>query len=459
MNFWNEENLKEALPYAQLFNFPPHWSGCGLFIWHDELKDNSIILVRRPKEKRGLLPQNIDRLIDKVSAIVSSDVTAFFKYNKPLIEINGSTDNVIIDLARYIRKNYQGTVVAITGSSGKSTTTKMVYDVLSSKFKTSANLNRYNTSWGLSWNMTCFDIDAKYWAIETSLGGGMNRNSAITKPDYAIITNIAPVHVNTGMTLKNIAETKAQIFNYMTPGACAIIYREAEYFKILKSAAEYKELKIITYGESEDCDIRVIADDTSKFILGGQEYIFQDSPVAKHILLDMAAAIAVAKEEGFNTEKVLEVLRNFSQVEGRGNQIELTLSGDRKIKLIDESYNANPLSMQAALEGFAHLFPDKNKIVILGDMAECGPDSAKYHAGISETIRKVNPQKLILCGKEMKYLFDEIKDEFDCKYYETVKELNPEIVEILNDNDHVFIKSSHSTELYKTVDTIKKAGI
>lgn len=459
MNFWNENRLKEALPYAQLFNFPPNWSGSGLYIWHDDLIDDAMILVRRQKESRGVLPRAIDRIHNKISAIISSDVTAFFKYNKPLVEIIGRTDNVIIDLARYIRKQFTGKVIAITGSAGKSTTTKMVYDVLSSKYKTSANLNRYNTSWGLSWNMTCFDVDAKYWAIETSLGGGMNRNSAITKPDYAIITNIAPVHVSEGMTLEDIAKTKAQIFNAMEENACAIIYREAEYFEILKSAAEYKGLKIITFGESSDCDIRVIAENNSKFIINGEEYTFSETPVAKHILLDMASAIAVGMEESFPIEDILEVLRNFSQVEGRGNKIDITLADNKKIVLVDESYNANPLSMKSALEGFAHLYPDKNKIVIIGDMAECGESSSKYHKEIAESVRIVQPRKVILCGKEVKYLYEEIKDEFECLIYDSVTELNSNIIGLLEDNDYVIAKSSHSSELYKTVEIIKKAGI
>ncbi len=458
MNFWNENNLKEALPYAQFFNFPPNWSGSGLYIWHDEVKDDAIILIRRQKESRGVLPQNIDRISDKLSAIISSDVTAFFKYNKPLIEITGRPDNVIIDLARYIRKQFSGKVVAITGSSGKSTTTKMVYDVLSSKYKTSANLNRYNTSWGLSWNMTCFNADAKYWAIETSLGGGMNRNSAITKPDYAIITNVAPVHVTGGMTLKDIAETKAQIFNAMNEGSCAIIFREAEHFEILKEAAEYKHLKIITFGESEDCNIKIISEE-NKFIIDGQEYNFSDTPVAKHILFDMAATIAVAKEEEFPIGDVFEVLRNFSQVDGRGNKIELTLPENKKITLIDESYNANPLSMKSALEGFAHLYPDKNKTVIIGDMAECGENSEKYHREIANAVRTVKPQKVILCGNEVKYLYEEIKEEFDCIIYASITELNSNIINILKHDDYVIAKSSHSSGLHKTVELLKKAGI
>lgn len=459
MNFWNEEKLREALPYAQFFNFPPNWGGKGLYIWHEQAEDDGMILVRREKETRGVLPRTIDSIQDKVSAIIASDVTAYFKYRKPLIEVSANPQNVIIDLARYIRKNYNGKVIAVTGSSGKSTTTQLVYDILASKYNTSANLNKYNTSWGLSWNMTCFDIDSKYWVIETSLGGGMSRNSAITKPHYAIITNIAPVHLTEGMKLEDVAKIKAQIFNSMEEGSCAILYKEAAHFEILKNAAEYKGLKIITFGESEDCDIRIIADSTGKFIIDGQEYILKDTRTAKHILFDMAAALAVATEEGFEIEDILNVLRNFSQVEGRGNQINITLPPDKKVTLIDESYNANPLSMKAALEGFAHLYQDRNKVVILGDMAECGEESVKYHLAIAESIRLVNPKKVILCGKDIKHLYNAISSEFNSVYFETIEDLNSNIKDLLEDNDYAIVKSSHSSGLHKTVKLLKRAGI
>lgn len=457
MDFWNEEKIKKALPEAKLYNFPPNWSANGLVIWHENIPERSIVLARRKGEDKGVTTNYLAKILDKTAAILCTDSTEFFKYNKPIIEIKTGSNFAITDCARYIRKSFSGKVCAVTGSSGKTTTTQLLYNILSDKHKVSANLNKANTTWGIAWNMTCFDIDADYWVVETSLGGGMARNAAITKPNYAIITNIAPVHLAQGMTLEDIAETKSKIFNNMQEGDCAIIFKEAAYFDILKNAAEYKNLKIITFGESNDCNIRINSSNENEFIINGKTYKLDTQPIAKHILLDMAAALAIAIEENIPIEDALNTLKNFSLIEGRGASETLKL-GEKCITLIDESYNANPLSMKAAIEGFGKLYNDKNKILILGDMAQCGPNSPRYHKEISTPVREIQPKKVILCGNDIKNLYDEIKEEFNTIYFQTVDELNQNITDLLDDNDYIMVKSSHSSELYKTVEVIKKAG-
>ena len=460
MNFWNEQKIKEALPDARLYNIPPNWTASGLVIWHDNIVDDAIILIRRTGEKRGILPKKIPELLHQVSAIMTTNATEFFKYNKPIIEIPANSSNAIINLARYIRSNFTGKVCAITGSSGKSTTTQLVYDVLASKYKTNANLNKFNTSWGISWNMTLFNPNADYWVIETSLGGGMSRNSAITKPDYAVITNIAPVHLKEGMSIRDIANEKSHIFNSMKENSTAILYSETNYFELLKNSAKFKNLNIITFGESENADIKIHQEEhCSGFIINGKKYLFEGQTFADHILLDMAAACAIGLSEKLSPEEILSVLKDFKPIEGRGETFTIKLSDNKTFNLTDESYNANPISMQAAIEGFGNLHPKENKILILGDMAECGPESAKYHAKIAEPIRKIKPSKIILCGKDIKNLYEEIKNQFECHYFDNINEMNNNLQELIDNNSFVMVKSSHSSLLYETVNFLKKAGV
>lgn len=459
MNFWTQEKIKEALPNAKLINFHPDWTGKGLVIWHDNIDDNVITLIRRQGETRGIIPKLIPQYLNQISAIMTTNAEEFTQYNKPIIEIKGNTSNAIISMARYIRTHYKGKVAAVTGSAGKTTTTRLLYNLLSSKYETSANLNKFNTTWGLSWNMTCFDIRAKYWVIETSLGGGMSRNSAITKPHYAIITNIAPVHLKEGMTIKDVAEEKSKIFNSMQQGSTAILWKESECFDILYNAAKYKGLKIITFGESINCDIQVISAAQNYFIVNGQICSLGAKVFAKHVLLDMAATLAVALNEGMSIAECMTVLKEFTPIEGRGALTDIKLSENQSIHLIDEAYNANPLSMKAAIESFYKLYADKNKVLILGDMAECGDQSYVYHQNIATTIRTGKPQKIILCGKEIKVLYDEIKDEYDTIYFENVAQLNSNIISLLKDKDYVLIKSSNSSGLHKTTELLTKAGL
>ena len=163
----------------------------------------------------------------------------------------------------------------------------------------------------------------------------------------------------------------------------------------------------------------------------------------------------VVKETDFPIEDAIEVLKNFKTLEGRGEEFKVVYSENKSIVVVDESYNANPLSMAAAITAFGEKYSNYNKILVLGDMAECGPDSEKYHREISISIDKIKPSKILLCGKDIKYLYDEIKDRYYVKLYENIKDLSNEFENEISDGDYVMFKSSHSSNLYKIIAQLK----
>lgn len=459
MNFWNEDNLREALPYAKFYNFPENWSGSGIIIWHENFIEDSMVLVRGEKESRGVLLGKSKDILEKCSAIVASNPAPFFKYNRPIIQIpSQKNSDTLIDLARQIRGKFQGKVIDITGSSGKTTTTKMILDIFSSKYKVNSNVeNKANTTWGISWNMTCFNPDDDYWVIETSLGGGVARNSAITKPHYALVMNVAPVHLTGDMQLIDVAKEKSRIFHAMKEGGTAIIYRGMEYFDVILEAAKFKNLKIITFGESEDADVQVITNEDGNFFkFDGNTFKLGSEQIGKHILLDMAATLAVVKEEKFDIEEALNILRNFSALSGRGETFTSKLDDNRTITVVDESYNANPLSMNMAIKAFTEKYQDSNRVLILGDMAECGSNVVEYHRNIAQIVDYCKPKKVFLCGKEIRALFEDIKNSFECFYYEDLNALNKNLFNHIDDGDVILLKSSHSTKLHKIVTDLKQ---
>ena len=462
MNFWNENNLKEALQTASTYNFPENWSSNGLVIWQDNYFPGNMILARNEGETRGLSVERNLKLLDTCSAILTTKSAPYFKYNKPIVELKGKNGDAIINMSRYIRKFFNGKVIGVTGSSGKSTTTQMLVDIFSAKCKVNSNIkSKANTSWGIAWNMTRFGIDDDYWVIETSLGGGMGRNAALVKPDYAILTNVAPVHLTGGMQLKDIAEEKSKIFSKTNENGTAIIYEGMEFFDIAKNAAEFRGLKIITFGESEFANIRVILDGISVlFIINGVEYKLNNTkPIGRHILLDMAAALAVVSEENYDINLALDILKSFKTLEGRGEEFISIIPDNKTIYVTDEAYNANPLSMQAAITAFGEKYKGNNTVLVLGDMAECGEETERYHKELANSIEKVSPNKLFLCGKDIKYLYDVVKDTYDTGYYTDVNSLQNDSLEDLSDGDYVFLKSSHSGELYRVVSKLKSYEI
>ena len=458
MKFWNEENLKEALQTTKSYNFPENWEADGMVIWQGNFLPGNMVLAKNDGDPKGILLENFPDVVSQCSAILAVNPEKYFKYNKPIIELNGNNGDAIIKMARYIRKAFNGKVIGVTGSSGKSTTTQILMNILSSKYKTDSNIeSKANTTWGLSWNMTRFDVNDDYWVIETSLGGGMSRNTAIVKPDYAIITNVAPVHLTNGMGLEDIAEEKSKIFHSMKEGATAIIYSGMMYEETAENTAKFKGLKVLKFGENEDDNIRVITENgENKFIIDGKTYVLNNEPVGKHILLDMAAALCVIKEENFDIETALEILRGFKSLEGRGEEFEVSIE-NKTFTVTDEAYNANPLSMTAAITAFGKKNSSKNKIIILGDMAECGPESERYHKELYTPIKQINPKKVLLCGTEIKALYDVMVEaqEFEVKYYPNVGILTNNILSEIENGDCVLVKSSHSGNLHRLVDKFK----
>ena len=453
MKFWTEEKIKEAICDCTLHNFPAGWSSNGLKIWHKDFEDESMALVRVNQEKRGILQDKLPELIDKVSAIITTNPEQFLHYGKPVVELEVEPGDAILMFAKYIRKFFNGKVIDITGSSGKSTTTRMVYDILKDK-GASANLGQANTSWGIAWNMSNFNINDDYWIIETSLGGGIARNSKITLPDYAIITNIAPVHLRDDQKLSDIAVEKSKIFTAMNEGAYAVLYKQMEHFDIIEKAAKDKKLNIITFG-TDDADIKVYCGEENSFDVFGKAYKFSKSPVPEHIMLDMAAALAAAYLENLDIAEAIEKLKTFQSLAGRGEAFSGKISPDKTVHVIDETYNANPLSMKAALEGFKKITGGKNGVLIIGGMSEGGAETQRQHLELEKTIRDVNPSRILLCGSEVKALWNILKFDFPGAYYENVEMLNKELASWLKNGDNIFVKASHSVGLYRTINVLK----
>ena len=448
MDFWNKKNIQEALGDCKLYNFPENWSASGFRIWHTPLGTNDVVILRSPGETKGAVKQNIIPYISQISAIMCTHHENFEDLNLPIIEIEDVT-KALFNLGKYIRKNYKGTVIALTGSAGKSTTTRMIYDVVE-EYGADANLNLANTLIAICWNMTTFDLNKKYWVIESSIGYGY-----VAVPDIAVITNLAAVHLKEGQTIEGMARGKSKIFVTMKPGSIAVLNKDMACYEIFEEEALAKQLRIVTYGKSENVDIKIIPENY-ELVINNQVYQVSQKYLPEYLLYDIAAAVGVAIELNIPTEEAVKKLGNFKSLQGRGETLNLNFEG-KNITLVDEAFNANPLSMSATIEAFGKNFSN-NKVLFLGDMTEGGDKSQEYHMNLIDVIKNAKPSKVIFCGSEMQNLFDILKNNFDCYYFENVLKLLPKLSEFINDNDNILVKSSHSTGLHKIVEKLKKVN-
>lgn len=428
------------------------WTATGMCIWSPSFNSGDMVVARGKTMSAGYLPKvAIRSLVQKgASCILTDEPDQYLEMGIPVLEVS-NIRQAIISIGQFSRQAFNGQVIGVTGSAGKTTTVSMLKHVLevfggAGQSEASANLPV-----GIAWNMASLDQSVPYWIIEMAIGE-MSTNSNIVRPDVALITNIAPAHLEYHHSLDNIAIKKARIFDAMSPGSVAIVYRDIEQFSIIQKLAKRQGLHLITYGEHHDADIQLLSylDNHSSIQVLGKKYELSLRASGKHMILNSMAIIAVLNYYGLSIEQGIRQLESFEAIAGRGKVISTTCAG-KPITLYDDAYNANPLSMRVALETFHELkVPVHQKVLIIGDMLELGHDSVGYHLELATMINQIEVRVVVLVGQQVKPLVDVLAPKFQqVLYFEDVEALTSHLDQIIVNNDSVLIKASHGIGLNK----------
>nr|MCR5220206.1 UDP-N-acetylmuramoyl-tripeptide--D-alanyl-D-alanine ligase [bacterium] len=370
-----------------------------------------------------------------------------------------------LDIGKLARDHYKGNVIGITGSAGKTTTVTMLAHVLSVFGKVGQTARSANLPIGIAWNMAVMPQDADYWVLEMAVGR-MSQNSQMIRPDIAIMTNIAPAHLEYHHSVENIALKKSQIFEKMPPGGLAVICRDIPQYDLIRGQAELYGAQIVSYGEHPASDIRLThyEENTAHVQLGEHPLLITLQARGKHMAMNALSVLAVAQHYKLDMPAVVRALGNFQPVAGRGKIKDIQI-GKKNIRIIDETYNANPLSMKAALNAFAvSSCPPQHRVAILGDMLELGANSEKYHLELLPFLEAVKARITVLCGDQMHALFclfNKSKAQntvYWCKNIDELIHFFNENTSLLLDGDEFLIKSSHGVELHRLIAFLESIG-
>ncbi|TJV02997.1 MAG: UDP-N-acetylmuramoylalanyl-D-glutamyl-2,6-diaminopimelate--D-alanyl-D-alanine ligase [Mesorhizobium sp.] len=362
------------------------------------------------------------------------------------------------------RARSQAKIIAVTGSAGKTTTKEALRHVLSAVGKVHASAQSFNNHWGVPLTLARMPVDCDYAVFEI----GMNHPDEIrplvkmVRPHVAIVTMIAAAHLGFFRNLDEIAKAKAEIFEGIEPDGAAILNRDDARFKLLDKMAHAAGVEHV-YGFGENarstfkltkCELHADHSDIAARI-GGHDMIARIGAPGRHMVQNVLAVLGAAHLVGADLDKVVLALADLSAERGRGKRHVLRHPGG-PITLIDESYNANPASMAAAMAllNTTPVTGEGRRIAVLGDMLELGDHSAKLHAALADLIVGTGTQTVFLGGPEMKALADALPAEIQTEYRAGVAELKPVLLAALKPGDVVMIKSSKGIGFAKLVDAL-----
>ncbi|WP_375631180.1 MULTISPECIES: UDP-N-acetylmuramoyl-tripeptide--D-alanyl-D-alanine ligase [unclassified Bartonella] len=376
------------------------------------------------------------------------------KISAPLIVVPDVLQ-ALEQLAQAARKRSRAKIIAVTGSVGKTTTKEALKQALATAGNVHANLASLNNCWGVPLTLARMPMESDYGIFEI----GMNHRDEIRPlvklvcPHVALITHICAGHMGFFKDLEEIAKAKAEIFEGLDEKGIAILNADSDFFSYLvQKAKKCGVKKILSFGETKDADyqargIRLLTDSTSMIVrIGGRDREVQIGAPGRHIVQNSLGVIAACDAMGVELEPVFLSFRHFSSQKGRGVRYQLSLSNGGEFYLIDESYNANPASMRAALELLATgpVGKEGRRIAILGDMLELGEYSEKLHRDLIKPIRLSGANPVFLFGEAMKSLVSDLSTGVKVHYAENIEKILPLLLAEISSGDLLMVKSSNS---------------
>ena len=385
---------------------------------------------------------------------------------KKIVKVK-NTFSSLNDLAQVTRSNSIAKVIGITGSVGKTTVKNLTSFALKKFGKVYYSPLSYNNKFGVPLSVSNLKKNTNFGVFEIGMDkkGEINNLSKIVKPEIGIITNISEAHFKNFKTLKDIAKAKSEIINNISQHGNIILNKESKFFTFLSKKATEKGINVTTFSSTKESDISLVSIKKlkGKFIIKikvkSKVFYFETKLATKSFINNLLACITIISVLNLNLIKLKKEFLKFQIPEGRGD-VNIIKKFSKKFKFIDESYNANPLSMKSAIDNLNE-YKNKNfqKLVFLGDMLELGKHSKKFHKELSKILNKSAIDKVFVYGKHIKETFDGLTTSKKGKAFNNMEEAYSHFSKILHNNDLLMVKGSNATGLNSFSKNIKKGQI
>jgi UDP-N-acetylmuramoyl-tripeptide--D-alanyl-D-alanine ligase len=398
-------------------------------------------------------------------AVVEAAQRGKFPPDAPLLVVDDVLAG-LVSLARASRARLSAQVIAVTGSVGKTSTKEALRRVLGAQGETHASAASFNNHWGVPLSLARCPASVRFAVFEIGMNhaGEIEPLVKMVRPHVAVITTVEPVHLEFFSGVEAIADAKAEIFEGLEPGGAVLLNRDNPQFKRLQRRA--KELgisRIVSFGADQKSDARLIdvslhaACSAVHADILGHDLTYKLGMPGRHMAMNSLAVLAAASLAGADLALAGLALSQAQPAAGRGVRQSLEV-GHGEATLIDESYNANPASMAAALNvlGAASVGPHGRRIAVLGDMLELGSTAAQLHRGLIEAVRANHIDLVYCCGPLMRNLWDALSSGKRGGYAGSADALESQVLAAIRAGDVIMVKGSLGSKMKTIVTALEK---
>ena len=432
----------------------------GVSIDSKTVKKGNLFFAIKGKKKDGHNYLNEAILKGASYCVISKN---FNKISKNKFIKVSNTYNCLKKLA-ILKRNYtNGKIIAVTGSSGKTTVKDLIGNLLKRYGDTYFSPRSFNNSYGVPLSLCNLEQEHEYGVFEIGMSkkGEIYNLSKLVKPNIAIITNIAEAHIENFKNLNHIAKAKGEIIDNIATSGCLVIDSDNKFFNYFKSKAKKRNIRVISIGYNKKSDIKIIK--IKKFpkykLLTiksfRKEYKIK---IKNQNVKNIAFAIAVLEILNLNVDKIKDKIKDIKVLEGRGKIYKIQYK-KLNFNLIDESYNANPLSMKQSILNLSSLNNKSQKYILLGDMLELGSKSQTLHESLSPIINHSKIKKIFIHGEHIMNTYKNVNKNKRGNILQEKSDFKEILLPILQNNDYLMIKGSNATGLKKITENLTKGRI
>ena len=404
-----------------------------------------------------------DAFVKGASAAIVSHIPDDVPEDWPLVVVE-DTYQALEDLAHISRHRNQGKMIALTGSVGKTGTKEALRLCLGAQAPAYANEGNLNNHIGAPLSLTRMPEDTFYNVFELGMNhaGEIEPLSKMVQPDIAIITNVHDVHIEYFENEEGIADAKAEIFAGLGPNGTAIINADNQHYARLLAHAKTRGIKnILTFGSDRSCDAYVVdaqshaTSSAVSAVVNGERLIYSLSVPGMHLVMNSLAVLLAASAAGADLPTAARALSYLKPIKGRGSRSRVATPFGA-FTLIDESYNASPIAVRAAINVLDRTDPQPGgrRMAVLGDMLELGDTGPAAHAGLARDLKRAGIETVHCCGPLMHHLYEALPVDMRGHYAPDSATLAPLVANDVMSGDVVLVKGSFGSRMKAVVEEL-----